>query len=449
MAEKKGLIYRLTMGSDNLPDFTPNKLPGSRWAVFKDVFTNRLGAMAKISLLTALFCIPAIVWIIIMYMAKSVDATLIPYSSNIGIGYPVVTNAALIGEYRTFMYTIQEFIFFIPALMIASLGFAGAFHTMKLLAWGEGVSIGGTFFQGIKKNWAHFLWIFLILGLSLFTMAFNIAAAGYSALEMNEVLKTISLVLSIVQFVFVLCMMIFLCGQEVTYKLKFFHLFKNSVLMAFALIPQNLFFIILSAIPIVIVMILPISFALIGWLVIIILGPAYVVLIWTCYSQWVFDKFINDKVKGAVKQRGMYVKNPEAEKAAEIERIKTRNVVYGAAYVSRRLSSIDKGVSFTPLATNFSRADLAKLGEEKQRMSDEIDREKAEIETQLEEELRIYEEAQAAEKKKGKKKKKDAKPEEMTFVEYKKKDKKKKKKISETDIATMPVSTEEYKEDDE
>ena len=53
MAQKKGLIYRLTMGKDNLPDFTPNKLPGSRWAVFKDVFTNRLGAMAKVSLLSA------------------------------------------------------------------------------------------------------------------------------------------------------------------------------------------------------------------------------------------------------------------------------------------------------------------------------------------------------------------------------------------------------------
>ena len=31
MAQKKGLIYRLTMGKDNLPDFTPNRLPGSRW----------------------------------------------------------------------------------------------------------------------------------------------------------------------------------------------------------------------------------------------------------------------------------------------------------------------------------------------------------------------------------------------------------------------------------
>ena len=47
----KGLMNRLLMGKDNLPDFTPDKLPGSRFAVFKDVFFNRIGAMAKISLL--------------------------------------------------------------------------------------------------------------------------------------------------------------------------------------------------------------------------------------------------------------------------------------------------------------------------------------------------------------------------------------------------------------
>ena len=30
MAKGKGLIYRLTMGRDDLPDFTPNRLPGTR-----------------------------------------------------------------------------------------------------------------------------------------------------------------------------------------------------------------------------------------------------------------------------------------------------------------------------------------------------------------------------------------------------------------------------------
>lgn len=152
MAQKKGLIYRLTMGKDNLPDFTPNRLPGSRWAVFKDVFFNRLGAMAKISLLTFLFTLPAVAWLVIMNIVLQVDAQLIPYSSNIGIGYPVVVDAALMGQYRTFMYNVQTYAILIPLIMIAGIGFAGAFHVMKLLGWGEGVSVGGTFFPRHKKR---------------------------------------------------------------------------------------------------------------------------------------------------------------------------------------------------------------------------------------------------------------------------------------------------------
>lgn len=116
------------------------------------------------------------------------------------------------------------------------------------------------------------------------------------------------------------------------------------------------------------------------------MGIAYIVLVWTVFSQWVYDKFVNDKVKGAVKNRGMYVKNAEEERAAEIERIKTRNTVYGAAYVSRRLSSIDDGKTFTPLSTNFSRNDLKKLSEEKAEMEEEINNEIAEVNAQIEEE---------------------------------------------------------------
>ncbi|MBO5215424.1 MAG: hypothetical protein J6B79_04480 [Clostridia bacterium] len=439
----KGLMNRLIMGKDNLPDFTPDKLPGSRFAVFKDVFFNRIGAMAKISLLCLLFMLPAIAWIFFMSMTMSVDSSIIPYSSNLGIGYPVITNAALIGEYRTFMYNVRLYSVLIPLLMIAGVGFAGAFHVMKMLAWGEGVAVGTTFFQGVKKNWFRFIWIFFYLGISLFVLMFNIT--GFNALGYNMVLKVIALVLAIIQFVIMLFMMLWLCTQEVTYKLKAIPLIRNSFLFTIALAIQTLFIMVLCALPILLLMLIPLQFGVFLWLIFIVLGPAYIILIWTVYSQWAFDRFVNDKVKGAVKNRGMYVKNPETEKQSEIERIKARNTQYGAAYVSRRLSSIDDGKTFTPLATNFSRSDLMKMNEEKAQMREEIDREKAEVDAQLEEEMIAYEEQKAAEKKNKKKKKNADKPQEMVFVEYKKK---KKKKPDEDEIATIPVSEEEYVDED-
>lgn len=442
MAQKKGLIYRLTMGKDNLPDFTPNRLPGSRWAVFKDVFFNRIGAMVKISLLTILFMLPALAWLIFMSLVKRADATVVPYSANIGLGYPVVTDAIAMGTYRTFMFNIQTYAVLIPLIMIAGIGFAGAFHTMKLLGWGEGVSVGGTFFTGVKRNWVNFLWIFLFAGVSIFVFMFNISAYGQMT-SIHKAWKIIAVSLSCVQLVLMLCMLLYLCTQNVTYKLGFVGLVKNSFLFSIALFPQNIFFLICSILPFILIMLLPMQIAIFFWMIVIFLGPAYVVLIWTVFSQYVFDKYVNDRVKGAVKNRGMYVKNPEDEKSAEIEKIRTRNTAYGSAYVSRRLSSIDDGKSFTPLETNFSRNDLKRLSDEKREMQAEIEKEKEEVTAAIEQEVAAYEEEQSAKKKGKKHKSSDEKTESKTV-----KKEKKKKKFSETDIATMPVSDEEYVDDD-
>ena len=157
MAQKKGLIYRLTMGKDNLPDFTPDKLPGTRFQLFKDVFFNRFGAIVKINLLVLLFCLPAIAWVVIMQMVKQMDGSLLPYSGNVGIGYPIITDVIALGQRRAFQFDLQTYLVLIPCIMVASVGLSGAFYVMRRLVWGEGASVAGHFFRGIKMNFLPFL----------------------------------------------------------------------------------------------------------------------------------------------------------------------------------------------------------------------------------------------------------------------------------------------------
>ena len=102
----------------------------------------------------------------------------------------------------------------------------------------------------------------------------------------------------------------------------------------------------------------------------------------------------------------MYIRTPEEEKRAEIERIKSHNVVYGAAYVARRLSSINEGSSITPLEASYSRADLQRLSEEKDRIKNETEKERAEAEAQIMEEIRQYDLEMEKKEKKDRKKKK-------------------------------------------
>lgn len=431
MAKKKSFFEKLAMGKDNLPDFLPSQLPGSRWALFKDVFFNRFGAMVKISLLSLLFMLPAIAWILFVGMLKSADGYMIPYSSNIGLGYPVVTGAIEIGKYRTFMRDVGLYTVLIPLISIAFIGLSGAFYVLRNFAWGEGEGVGAAFFHGIKSSWKNFIWIGIFVGTSVCATLLTISAFS-NVSNLNPFIKWFGLIFSILQCVMVLSMAIFLTTQEVTYNLRAPHLFKNSFLYAISLVPFNLFFLVVSAIPIIIILILPTQIVSFVIAIFAFIGPAFIMLVWTVYAHWVYDRYVNDKVKGAVKNRGMYVPTPEDDKKAEIERIKARNVIYGAAYVSRRLSSIDEGASITPLQNTFSRADLVRLAEEKKAMVEETDRERAEVDAQLDEEYRAYEESKNMSKRQKKKAERS----------------KKSQKVDKADqIATLEITTEEYDDD--
>lgn len=444
MAQKKGLIYRVTMGRDDMPDFTPAKLPGTRWGLFKDVFFNRFGAMVKISLLTTLFCVPMIAWLIIMYFVRQVDGAMIPYSGNIGIGYPVVIDAQSIGVARAFYYDMAMYVGMIPWLLVAGIGFSGAFYVMKLLAWGEGVSVTSNFWKGIRQNWKKFFVFFLFAAFSAFLYMFNLSSYSYLT-DMPDFLRTMSLIFATIQFVLMLIIMMFLTTQSVMYTSKMGALFKNSILFAIALLPQNLFFLVLSLLPIVIISLLSLDISIFLWIAFALVGFSYVILVWTVYAHWAYDKYINGKIK-AEKRRGMREENPEAEKEAEIAKILARNTSYGAAYVSRRMSSIDKGKSFTPLQDSFSRADLEKLQDEKSEMTQEIDKEIEDIDAQIEKERLAYEAEQAAlSTRKGRK---AAAKREKEAEKKAEKERKAKKKSDEGKI-NVTLDGEKYTDDEE
>ena len=87
---------------------------------------------------------------------------------------------------------------------------------------------------------------------------------------------------------------------------------------------------------------------------------------WLDYAQWAFDKFINDKVPGAVKNRGIYSKKPEEnESDFSFER---------SSLGKRPIKPItDYDVEIVELPENFSRADLQRLEESKAAMRKDSD----------------------------------------------------------------------------
>ncbi len=89
-------------------------------------------------------------------------------------------------------------------------------------------------------------------------------------------------------------------------------------------------------------------------------------LCWTDYCQWIYDKFINDKISGAKKNRGIYAKITESESGA-LKKYKEQMDSFGSSMYARRpIKPItDEELTIEDLPESFSRSDLEKLNESK------------------------------------------------------------------------------------
>ena len=393
-----------------MPDFTPAQLPKTRWGLFADVFKNKLFEIFKLSLWGDLFLLPLVVFFIFNFINTRAYNIYIPYDANIGIGFPLETDAIIRGKSFAFTSEFQSLLIMIPLIVVLFLGMAGALYVMRRLVWGEPVTVTRHFFKGIKDNWKCAVVTGLLFSMSLFIMMFSFLIFGM--LDNAGFINILMIIIAVIQFILVCGVALFAMTQSVTYKMKIKQILSNGFVFGFALVAQNVFFLFIAFFPVIIPEILALfsastrfTIAPIFYILYAILGVGFSMLVLTVYSQYAFDKYLNDRVEGAKKNRGMYVMTPEEEKRLEIERIKTHNVVYGAAYVAKRLSSINEGAGITPLSASYSRADLQKLSEEKNRIKDEVEKERAEAEAQIAEEIKKYDEEQENLNKKNKKRK--------------------------------------------
>ena len=123
----------------------------------------------------------------------------------------------------------------------------------------------------------------------------------------NKWLFVVSEVLTYGVLIVYSMMTLHMVTMSVTYELKFRHLIKNSFMFTIGLLPQNIFFIICGLIPFVFLL-LGGFFLAIGVILILLFGVSMFLLVWTDFCQWSYDKFVNDKIPGAQKNRGIYEK---------------------------------------------------------------------------------------------------------------------------------------------
>lgn len=361
--KKQGLVQRMMFGSENKPDLTPEKMNVSKWAQFKNLFFGRFGTMVALNLLTCLFALPAVLVMVLFYMNKTIGNGFIPYSSNFGIGYPVVTDAARLGGIMTFTYNLYEFSLLIPCIAIFALGVAGNLYVMRKLIWDEPTRTVKDFFRGIGKCWLPALLMGVFFGLTL--LLFEFSLGYFDAYGLSKSVKILCIVLSSILLAFMILFTSFFMTQTAAFKMRPMVLIRNSVLFVLGTNVQAIVFIGIGIAPVFLMFIPGITMLLA--MLYIFLGFSYSTLVISLFCHRCYERFLYDKIdrsSAAYTKRGNDISDDDPDRPAQPK--KRAPVQYKNP--KKRKKSIDEGASITPLAPTFRREDLERLEKEHERV---------------------------------------------------------------------------------
>ena len=370
--EKKGFIARMLEGKERDEEYARSTLPTNRWALFWDIFKGRFSKLVIVNLLMLLFCIPLIVVVVFMMSYGSAQRALMPFSQWMLVGYPAIPSLVGVPEQVAVSTNLMFTPFILVGALIAGIGISGGMYVIRNMVWTEGIFVANDFWRGIKINIGVVLLstLFYVVMLMLMILAIGWADLFIATGTGNRVLFTISQVVSYIAIAIFTIMYLWMLAMGGSYKLKFHQLLKNAFLMTFGLIFQNIFFVVLMAIPVILIL-LGSFFQMIGFIIMVLFGLSLMLLIWLDYTQWAFDKFIESKREGGKVNRGIYEKvnkkgGSQSKAVQEYQQNLEEAMSVKSDLSSRPIKPITDDLKVYELPESFSRDDLRKLRETKE-----------------------------------------------------------------------------------
>ncbi len=293
-------------------------LDGSRWKFGYQVFRAYIGKMIILNLLLLVFSAFLLYLLLNRNMQLSGLYVSAPFSANLGFGYMPYTQLAGLKH----NIVLSTNLFLCKRLPIAGLllgfGLAGGLYVMRNILWLEEVSVFKDFFKGIAKNF-NVVIITLIYSLIMSVCIMAITYADFAmATGIGQTWHTIAKIASYVSIC--LFTLMFLNGvvMTVTYKVSVLGFFKNTIIISFLLLPINVFIMAIAAIPFLLTFFGGV-FAMVGYIIIVVFGLSYILLVWTNYSHWIYERFLagnttyeqsadNEKAKAEAERREAHQK---------------------------------------------------------------------------------------------------------------------------------------------
>ncbi len=371
--KKRGLIDRLALGSEKSEGYARASLPSNRWELFWDILKGRFWKIVIINILMLLFFIPLFALLYIRSSGIANMGTMYPFSQPFGVGYQAPPTLMGFSEQILFDVNILVYLFMPLVAIIGALGLAGGAYVIRNMIWTEGIFVANDFWRGIKKNFKSMALIALSFSVIFYLSVMGVTLCNKLLAHGSNLdwLFTICKIFAYTILIFYAVMCMHMITMSVTYDLKFRHLVKNSFLLTVGLLPHTVFFLTLGCIPLILTSLGGIL-SVIGLVALFLMGFSLLLLVWTDFCQWAYDKYLNDRIEGAKKNRGIYEKVKESDSGA-IKKYREQLATVGkSALSSKPIKPItDEDLTIAELPTSFKRDDIVKLNQSKQAIYDD------------------------------------------------------------------------------
>lgn len=287
-----GLFDRLYYGKAGKADYTAEDLPRNRFQLFFEVFRVRFWSLMRVNLMQVIFWIPFALWTYLNFVAiVSVDIA------------AADATAQLQGYLQMYLLGL------LPCIAITGPSSAAAAYVTRNWARDQHSFVWSDFKDAFKDNWKQALLVSIITGAMPSVVYFGYTF--YGAMAANNFFFLIPQALIFIVALLWTLMLPLLYPLMAGYEFKFRHLLHNGLLIALARLPHMIGIRLLTAIPMIILLVGMYFFfniwILFGAVVYyVLMGLALSRLVYASVANGFFDKYINVKIEGAEINRGLY-----------------------------------------------------------------------------------------------------------------------------------------------
>jgi hypothetical protein len=356
-------------GNEIADDYVRKSVPQGRWSDTWYVFKSNFMKLVLINIFVLITFAPGIAVMIFRSAYIQMLGEVYPFNSS--ILFPFYGDVTGLAERLTLSADILFYAALIVAGFIASIGLSGATYSIRKLINTHGEFSIKSFFHGIKACYTNTVFPVTIFMLFLYAsflvgdwMKVISATGGNTA---GAITAYVFIIIAVV-IVGLYCAWMFAVGTG--YRLKISQLFRNSFVLAIGTILQTVIMAGISLIPVWLFMIGGIV-RMISYAVFIFIGFSFTILCWTAFTQWAFDSYVNPNLKAAQEEKKAA---RTQEEVVEDEKQRARELLAAgkSELISRPIMPIAAETAVQALGKTFTRADIANVAAEKDKLSKDV-----------------------------------------------------------------------------